>query len=597
MVSRCPSCGSPTPEDEKVCPSCGWDFVARKRTKPGGPRADAPSTPPAPAEPPAGGGFALPPARNLNLPPVGEPTGLKPLPKLDPRGAAGPAEGENPFTLPAARNLSAPEPPPKPAPAPEKPAPPPPKEPPKDGLGARLFRSLRGESKPAEAPASKPEELPPAPDAPEKKGFSLPAARIVESDDAPVERPPEEKPPVIKTPLDDEPPSEPEPPPRPKPKPAPVEPEDEEEPAAPFAEPSARFDGGDQRWTPAPEPLLPTSARDVPPAPSRPEPAAPARKPAAPPATEPASAAAADSRKSMVMIAAIAGGALGTVSVLAVYLLMRPDNSVPASHVAVGSPFGAPGASPAPRPAFPTPPGAAAPSAPAAPVAAAAAAPPVPPPAPVQQSPAPLLASPVPAPAAASKPAAPSGPIVPAPPAAPAPAPVAAPAPDAERPSATFAATPRLVVSGETPKPAAPPRPAAAPAAAAEAPKPRKPKGPRWVFEGTIFDLLTTRGVFGAKLVFVNADGDVVGETDSGPAGRYKISVPPGTGYKLKISHGDYTDRYIDEGDATSSLREATPEERKILMSAAARNLPWTGETSKPVRRDLALVPKTPEEP
>jgi hypothetical protein len=117
------------------------------------------------------------------------------------------------------------------------------------------------------------------------------------------------------------------------------------------------------------------------------------------------------------------------------------------------------------------------------------------------------------------------------------------------------------------------------------------------VFEGVVFDLLTARGVFGAKLIFLNPDGDVVGETDTGPAGRYKIALPPGSGYKLKISHGDYTERYIDEGDATSSLREATPEERKILMSAAARNLPWAGSEAKPVHRDLALVPKTPEEP
>ena len=297
----------------------------------------------------------------------------------------------------------------------------------------------------------------------------------------------------------------------------------------------------------------------------------------------------------MVMIAAIAGAALGTVSVLAVYLLMRPDTTAGSNPTPV-SPFGHGSSSTVARPTFP-PDG----TAPAPPPSS------VPPPAPAQ-SPAPLLESPRSASGPIVVPS-PSGPVTSAPPPAARPAPpppvappVAPPAPaptipvpDAARPSATFASTPRLVVAGETPKPAAKPKPAAA--SPAEEPKARKPKGPKWTFEGVVFDLLTARGVFGAKLVFVDPDGNVVGETDTGPAGRYKISIPPGSGYKLKISHGDYTDRYIDEGDATSSLRDADPEERRILMSAAARNLPWTGDPAKPMHRDLALVPRTPEEP
>jgi hypothetical protein len=168
------------------------------------------------------------------------------------------------------------------------------------------------------------------------------------------------------------------------------------------------------------------------------------------------------------------------------------------------------------------------------------------------------------------------------------------------------------VVASEVPSPAPKPAPAAparddestpAPRRAKRASEParaRKPKGPTWKFEGVVFDLLSARGVFAAKMTFLDADGNEIGETETGPGGRYRVDLPPGPagkGYTLQISRSDYTGRYIDEGDQTSSLREATPEERRILMSAAARNLPWIGSTAKAMRRDLALVPNSPEDP
>jgi CheY-like chemotaxis protein len=55
-VSSCPNCGSPPSEDARRCPSCGWDFTARKRTAK--PEADVP----------AARGYDIPPARNLNEP-------------------------------------------------------------------------------------------------------------------------------------------------------------------------------------------------------------------------------------------------------------------------------------------------------------------------------------------------------------------------------------------------------------------------------------------------------------------------------------------------------------------------------------------------
>ena len=385
--------------------------------------------------------------------------GLNPLPKLEPHASNQPAEGENPFTLPTASAVPAPSAPAqKTNPVPEKPLPEPP--PPKEGLGARLVRSLRTE---------------PTPPSPE------PAA-----------------------------------PPKP----------DVREPSAP--ELSA---------APAPQPQAPEALQTTPPAPQ------------------------AGSRNSLVMIAAIAGAALGTASVLAVYLLMRPDPDT-ASKTTAASPFARENRTPVEPPAAPPSPAPAQKPAPRPPAAAAAA-------------------------PDASRPAAS---FAAAPHMLEEPSPAAAPIPDSPRPSASFAAAPHSVVTGQEPDPTPAPAGDSAPA------KPRKPATVSWTFEGLVFDLLTARGVPGAKLRFMDPDGNVV-ETDTDRGGRYKISLPARAGYKLKISHDDYTGRYIDEGDATSSLREATPEERRTLMSAAARNLPWTGDPKKPVHRDLALMPRTSEEP
>jgi hypothetical protein len=398
-----------------------------------------------------------------------------------------------------------------------------------------------------------------------KTGLSLPTAKSVEplKPAAPPSRPstPSQPKPPIKRPapadeildLDAEPVAE-----EPAEEPAPA-PEQESVPepvaeTAPEAEPLSE---------PAPEPEPEPAAAETKAA--RPAPAAAAPENATP-APQPA-------RNSPVYIAAVAGAALGTVSVLAVYLLLRPDTTTGAHSGE--SPFSH--STPAPA------------SAPSVPVKTGAA--------PSPSSPPPLLEAPVaPAPAPA--------------------APAVAPAPAAEaRPSATFAAAPRVVVAGEAPakpdakaqsddgdeEPAAPaPKKAKRGTETARRPaKAKAPQGPSWDFEGVVFDLLTARGVFAAKLIYLDSDGNDVGQTETGPGGRYKVSLPVSTsgGYTLKIVHSDYTTRYIDEGDATSSLREATAEERQILMQAAARNLPWVGNPKKSLHRDLALVPKSPEEP
>ena len=603
MIERCPSCGSPVPEQDRICPSCGWDFVTHKRVaKPvaGAPSPAPPATPeppkpelpkpeppkisplkpigPAPSAPsPSFGGFALPPARNLNEGP--SPVhGLKPLPKLEPREIDAPGEDENPFTLPSSGTKTPPAPEKKPDVPPKKdPAPPEPvKEMPveKEGFGSRFIRSLRRDAA--------------APDAPEKKEPPSPAPVI----------PPE--------PVD-------EPPPRARTPEAPVR---RVPPPPPPEEPGLDLDldlDGEpapvtQKAPPPSAPARPPMPAEEPPAPvpdaapraAEPEAPAPAKARAPESAAPTATPAPQAARNSPVYIAAVAGAALGTVSVLAVYLLLRPDTTAGVRPPSGDSPFSRDRTTlsvPAPAsPSAATPPASAPPAAPLP-----------------AQSPAPLIEAPASAPAKPLTAANAGGPIAPPPPPAahvvkaPPAAPASAPE-DEERPSASFATLPRVVVGGQLPPEK--PKPKPAPRAASDEPaprkarpaaeaRPRKPKGPAWNFEGVVFDLLTARGVFAAKLAFLDADGNVAGETETGPGGRYKVALPPGDakGYMLKISHSDYTDRYIDEGDATSSLREATPEERKILMQAAARNLPWVGNTGKSLHRDLALVPRTTDEP
>ncbi|UPT72382.1 MAG: hypothetical protein M0D55_10305 [Elusimicrobiota bacterium] len=134
------------------------------------------------------------------------------------------------------------------------------------------------------------------------------------------------------------------------------------------------------------------------------------------------------------------------------------------------------------------------------------------------------------------------------------------------------------------------PKPAAATAA--------KPKGPQWTFEGVVYDLLSTRGVFGVKLLFVDAEDNEVASVETGTGGQFKISMRAGPpeGYQLRILHDDYSGKHIDELDSTSSLRKADLEQRKFLMQASARSLPWVGTVGQAVRRDMALVPRVAAE-
>jgi hypothetical protein len=164
-------------------------------------------------------------------------------------------------------------------------------------------------------------------------------------------------------------------------------------------------------------------------------------------------------------------------------------------------------------------------------------------------------------------------------------APVPAAAVEYVRPSATFAGTPKVVVNSWVPGVAPEPAPTG------------EPQGVPWIFQGRVFDLLTTRGVSAAVLIFMDANGNAVGETVTDADGRYKISIPPGIHYAVKIVHGGYGGRYIDDDDAKRFSRARTAEGRRAFLQAPTRNFPWAGNTANAVERDLALVPRSPDHP
>lgn len=179
-----------------------------------------------------------------------------------------------------------------------------------------------------------------------------------------------------------------------------------------------------------------------------------------------------------------------------------------------------------------------------------------------------------------------SAPVVQAP--APAPPPLETPKNVHTRPTATFAAAPR-------PKPApvstsdesSLERPAVMPA------EPKKKAEDLWVFEGLVYDLLSTRAVYGARIIFVNAENKELESVESGSDGRYRASIKPGPpeGYVVRIAHEDYTGKLIDEIGSSGDVRRADLKQRQFLMRSGAPGLPWIGSIGKPVFRDVALIP------
>lgn len=519
MISRCPSCGAPAPDEARQCRACDWDFVANKKgeKKPEPPKKTAPPANKPHSSEPSSGGLSLPPARGGSPEAPATGLGMARLPKAEPAGAA-PAgtPDENPFALPIARNLG-----PKP--------------------GDSLFSGAAPPAAEAKIPEAKPkEEAPAAAVASPKKGTELNLGEPLKK----------VEPPKIKTP---------------KPAPAAI-PKAKEMEAAVVEEESEGASTVLSLPSSTKEIIVDPGAKRAEPVAARPALDSPMPKPAQgqSPAMKPSG------RQTPVYLAALAGAALGLLSIGVIFVTLRSEPQGTSARVPGSSPFGKRAAGDVGvTPALDEP--ADSPKANRPPVDSPKANQPV--------SPAPIIVSEGPAPTSLPAPVL-SKPVEPPVPKAP----VDAPKANQPRPTATFAPAP--------PPPAAKPKPAAAPVVA------KKPAAPQWIFEGVVYDLLSTRGVFGVRLVFVDAEDNEVASIETAEGGRYKAAMKPGpeNGYALRIVHEDYSGKHIDELDSTSSVRKADLEQRKFLMQAGARSLPWIGTVGKPVRRDMALVPKVPEE-
>ena len=204
--------------------------------------------------------------------------------------------------------------------------------------------------------------------------------------------------------------------------------------------------------------------------------------------------------------------------------------------------------------------------------------------------------APMPAPTPAAVVA--SSPAIPATVAAPVPAPIAIPVPapvpaplasvkDDERPTATFANTPKIVTAMPPPLPT--------PAGAVPLGQ-QHTSGPPWVFEGKVYDIVTLEAVYGATLVFRDAAGRLAGKTVTGDEGHYRIQVdsPEKGGLKLEVRHPDFLPKYLDEIDPP--FRDTEKGDRMALAKAGSSNKPWVGNSAKSVHRDFVMFPKVSAE-
>ena len=150
-----------------------------------------------------------------------------------------------------------------------------------------------------------------------------------------------------------------------------------------------------------------------------------------------------------------------------------------------------------------------------------------------------------------------------------------------------------------TPPPAPPPeppKPAPAPVVEAKpAPPPVEetaepaPPRPTWTAEGRVYDMITLRPVFGAKLRF-SAEGEYPVEVETNEKGRYRAVLPEQqAGYTLAIGAPDFEGtRYFDEIDPPYRTLELA--ERQQLQQMVPGHKPWKAAAGARLRRDLVVV-------
>mgnify|MGYP001582582231 CR=1 FL=1 len=113
-----------------------------------------------------------------------------------------------------------------------------------------------------------------------------------------------------------------------------------------------------------------------------------------------------------------------------------------------------------------------------------------------------------------------------------------------------------------------------------------------WIFEGTAYDHLTTKGVYGVKLMFIDDLGNNKARIETDDQGGFRVSLPAiaSGGYTLRLEHDDYSSKYVDDLDATGGLRSADLKQRELLMKVGAAPRQWVGSQDHGTRHDLGLI-------
>lgn len=168
----------------------------------------------------------------------------------------------------------------------------------------------------------------------------------------------------------------------------------------------------------------------------------------------------------------------------------------------------------------------------------------------------------------------------------PVPLPAELPAPATSRQSEVAASTrPTVVILNIPSLPAAP---------ADASGRPISPHAEPWVFEGLVYDLLSLRPVYSAKLRFLGPDGTHSGEAETAADGRYRIRLNalPAGNYRVLLTHVDYVG-YLDEIDPP--FFQADRASRRL--AAQGRSVrPWIGSAGAVTKRTLIAIPRVLEQ-
>ncbi len=138
------------------------------------------------------------------------------------------------------------------------------------------------------------------------------------------------------------------------------------------------------------------------------------------------------------------------------------------------------------------------------------------------------------------------------------------------------------------PPPKAEPKPAEPVQAAAES-------YPVFQVAGSVFDLITLKPVFKAKVVFTDTGTQEKRETATGPDGSFSLELAANMdGWDIQVRHDDYDRKYSE--DWKPSLRSFAEERRAeaaaTIRSRKGERVHILGREGDSVQKDLAVIPR-----